>query len=56
MSNDEENVDVDDYDLNDGNDNLALENWVGRSLRHGDDDVVDDDYDEKKASLGSQGE
>ena len=56
MSNDEENVDVDDYDLNDGNDNLALENWVGRSLRHGDDDVVDDDYDEKKASLGSQGD
>ena len=55
MSNDEENVDVDDYDLNDDNNNLALENEVGRSLRHGD-DVVDDDDGEKKASLGSQGE
>ena len=36
MSNDEENVDVDDYDLNDDNNNLALENEVGRTLRHGD--------------------
>ena len=52
MSNDEENVGVDDYDRNDINNNLALENKVGRSLRHGDDDVVDDDYDydEKRAS------
>ena len=49
MSNDEENVDVDDYDLNDDNNNLAFENEVGQSLRHGD-DVVDDDYDEKKVS------
>ena len=56
MSNDEENVDVDDYNLNDDNNNLALENEVGRSLRHGDDDVVDDDDFGKKASLGSQGD
>ena len=47
--------DVDDYDLNDDNNNLAFENEVGQSLRHGD-DVVDDENDEKRASLGSQGE
>ena len=57
MSNDEENVDVDDCDLNDDNNNVALENEVGLSLRHGDGDVLDDDDDcGKKASLGSQGD
>ena len=51
MSNDEENVDVDDCDLNDDNNNVALENEVGLSLRHGDGDVLDDDDDcGKKAS------